>query len=99
MTISLSELERLHAAATPGPWALTGAHRLAFCQDIDECDGQCRRDTDLVEASRNALPAMLRALRAGRDSELPTYCIENSDDPCGRCCRCLFREAMEEIGE
>ena len=72
--IDLDELERLHEAATPGPWASEGAcivagpvgARMLILYDEG---GPSRDDSALIAAVRNALPELLRLARRARRLE------------------------------
>jgi hypothetical protein len=69
MTNILDHLQRLHEAATTGPWKSHG-----LLVDGEEHDdyiigaAECFREVDgeLIAAMRNALPALLRVARAAR---------------------------------
>ena len=69
MTDRIEELQRLHEAATKGPW-----HSHGLLVDGEEHDdyvigaAECFREVDgeLIAAMRNALPALLRVARAAK---------------------------------
>lgn len=76
MGVSLTELERLEKAATPGPWH-AGRRHMRRCPEAVRGMGDClpgnvfatfmdQDDCSMVEAARNALPALLRIARAAR---------------------------------
>lgn len=74
--LDLNELERLEKAATPGPWAWNSYGSVctvnepcyAVCalprRHGDEATKQGASDARFIEAVRNALPELLRRLRA-----------------------------------
>lgn len=64
MTDRIDELQRLHEAATKGPWE-AGSY-FVWAED-EHC--VCAADTEnqaLIAAMRNALPALLRVARAAQ---------------------------------
>lgn len=67
MTDRIDELQRLHEAATKGPWRAIGS-----LVDGDDSAyigvAECYRpsNAELIAAMRNALPALLRVARAAR---------------------------------
>ena len=77
--IDLDELERLHAAATPGPWyddaddpaSIAADYAEVFIEDenfgsVNIADQFDCTDAQFVVALRNAFPGMRRELRARR---------------------------------
>ena len=68
----LDELERLHKAATPGPWTVDDSTS-GLGYDIDQLPCGVRKpfahlaDAAFIAAARNALPALLRVVYAARD--------------------------------
>lgn len=78
MTDRIEELQRLHEAATQGPWEAMdqGTHRFncyeVFSGGTSVCNvtccesGQDERDCELIATMRNALPALLRVARAAK---------------------------------
>lgn len=79
MEYDLDELERLEKAATPGEWAFTGfdhnaqpqihgTHNLVavVAHEGVRTNTETQADAALITATRNALPAMIRDLRAMR---------------------------------
>jgi hypothetical protein len=79
VTDRIDELQRLHEAATQGPWEAMdqGTHRFncyeVFSGGTSVCNvtccesGQDERDCELIATMRNALPALLRVARAAKD--------------------------------
>ena len=66
MTDRIDELQRLHEAATKGPWK-----QVLGCF-VDHAEGVAAdcindEDADLIVAMRNALPALLRVARAAKN--------------------------------
>jgi hypothetical protein len=75
MTDRIEELQRLHEAATKGPWRPQADDEHDIEADAGEVvgnydweEGGCihRSDRDLIVAMRNALPALLRVAMAAR---------------------------------
>jgi hypothetical protein len=73
--MKIDDLERLERSATPGPWEakrdyskdwLIAGHGKIL---VDSMDGgpHGERDIRLIAAARNALPALLAAIKAGRE--------------------------------
>jgi hypothetical protein len=82
MTDRIDELQRLHEAATKGPWRPQADDEHDIEADAGEVvgnydweEGGCihRSDRDLIVAMRNALPALLRVARAAR------RCLDGSE--------------------
>lgn len=77
----LAELERLHEAATPGPWevnpflaqidAFAGGEPLPVCRMLwpteERTEAETLANTELIALTRNALPALLEVAKAARD--------------------------------
>jgi hypothetical protein len=75
VTDRIEELQRLHEAATKGPWRPQADDEHDIEADAGEVvgnydweEGGCihRGDRDLIVAMRNALPALLRVARAAQ---------------------------------
>ena len=85
VTDRIDELQRLHEAATQGPWEAMdqGTHRFncyeVFSGGTSVCNvtccesGQDERDCELIATMRNALPALLRVARAAE------RCLDGSE--------------------
>lgn len=73
---TLSELERLEKAATPGKWRAHKYHPLQeapavdtekgefVCETASDCEGMGYRDAQLIAALRNNAPELLKSLRS-----------------------------------
>lgn len=78
--IDLDELDRLEKAATPGPWvdglSQPGVRKIAISEHLNDEIATLYGGPDdigdapnatLIAAARNALPALIRELRAARE--------------------------------
>ena len=101
----LDDLERLDKAATPGEWKYGNVFKdkcyangeLVF-QERDGWNAK-QDDRDLIAASRNALPALLRLARAAEQSVKDLNYSSGStieDDAC--CARDSLSAALRDLG-
>jgi hypothetical protein len=74
--VDLDALERLHAAATPGPWVARRDNPRKYAplgiwgegRRLIAMYGDDGREANLIVAARNALPDLLRELRDHREA-------------------------------
>lgn len=103
--LDLNELERLEKAATPGPWKWAeknsidfgyvgpnGERTVLFGEDHEGAVHQDDPDGKFLAALRNALPELLRRLRAAE-----AECAIRNDEVSGL--QGMLREAQARIAE
>ena len=96
----LDDLERLDKAATPGEWKYGNVFKdkcyangeLVF-QERDGWNAK-QADRDLISASRNALPALLRLARAAENE--CRQCATRAG--VGTCVWCEIKEPLHALG-
>jgi len=93
--MKLDELKRLDAAATPAPWIydhgdILDADLSGLLRDV-ECD---TRNTRLIAAARNALPALLAVAEAAK-----AYRLANEDAGAWNDMRQAESVRASELGE
>ena len=80
--IDLDELERLHKAATPGPWRVRSGSNYAWIEPFDFPHSQlvarawtCQGDAEYITAACNAVPELIARVR-----ELEEWCNRAIDE-------------------
>lgn len=65
----LTALDALCSAATPGPWdnGAKGNETIVGSPDAEVCGTESEADARFIAAAREAVPALIAALRAARD--------------------------------
>lgn len=112
----LDALEALANAATPGPWDagtafccpdmgwVDGPNRMVcpVLEPAKRTHTLDANDAEFIARAREAVPALIAALREAR-AEVEMLrgvgCMEDGDGPCGACRKCAFRRGVAAMRE